>query len=154
MGSLFFCCGGGGEVFDGRRCVRDGQGRGIGEGDAEEGCGWFGGCVFDGAFPKQPDFRVLGAVGSSYSAVHGAIGLKLPSVAILPWGVGRLLRKSAIKNNAAKPPTSLFRCFFSGVSLHVFKTFFIPLVICKLLSIFLTALLFKFRHCHCLRLHF
>lgn len=39
MGSLF--------CFGGKR--------GDGEGDAEEGCGWFGGCVFDGDFPKQPD---------------------------------------------------------------------------------------------------
>lgn len=29
------------------------RGEGGGE-DAEEGCGWFGCCVFDGAFTKQP----------------------------------------------------------------------------------------------------
>ncbi len=61
--------------------------------------------------------RVSAAVGSSYSAVHGAIGLKLPSVAIFPWVHGRLLRKNAAKINAANPPTSLFRCFVSGCTL-------------------------------------
>ena len=44
-------------------------------------------------------------VGSAYSALHGAICLKLPSMAILPWVLSSLLRKSAIQNNASPPGT-------------------------------------------------
>ncbi len=79
----------------------------------EKGGGIPGG-VLDGDFPKQPGFRVLAAVGASYSAVRGAIGLKLPSVAILPWVLGRLLRKIPIQNNARNPSTLLPLTLFFG----------------------------------------
>ncbi len=39
-------------------------------------------------------YRVLAPDGSPYSAVRGAIGLKLPSVAIFPW-----VLKQAVKEN-------------------------------------------------------
>ena len=78
----------------------------VDEGTLQRVGGWLGeGCVFEGAFPKQAERRCWKAVGSAYSAVRGAICLKLPSVAILPWAVGSLLRKSAIKNNALPQPT-------------------------------------------------
>ena len=36
--------------------------------------------------------RLLEPAGSAYSAVHGAICLKLPSVAIFPWGVEQAVK--------------------------------------------------------------
>ena len=48
---------------------------------------------------------------------HAAIFLKLPSMAIFPWVVDRLLSKSALKNNAWNPPISLFCCFVSAGTL-------------------------------------
>ena len=61
--------------------------------------------------------RVLEPNGSEYSGVHAAIFLKLPSMAIFPWVVDRLLRKSTIENNAWNPPSSLFGCFVSATTL-------------------------------------
>ena len=55
--------------------------------------------------------------GSAYSGVHAAICLKLPSMAILPWVVDRLLRKSPIKNNEANPLSSRCCCFVTGYTL-------------------------------------
>ncbi len=55
--------------------------------DAAEGGGmvlWVA-AVFLQAFFLNRLMWVVVANGSPYSAFHGAIGLKLPSMAILPW---------------------------------------------------------------------
>ena len=62
----------------------------------------WGGAVFLMVFFLNRLVRVLVPFGSAYSGVRAAICLKLPSMAILPWVLGSLLRKNAIKNNA--PP--------------------------------------------------